>query len=217
LLKWKAALPDKDARLPVNECSVTSVVLNETELCEDEKLVEPMDSSKPNEIHEELELSNDSKTETLSDLTLPDQEVTDNSIASQEETTEDLERTCESVPKLVCDSVVTSDATSVVTSVVTEKSLPNTDTPLSTIQPQTDVITANSAPLSPRSPDPLIVDDPTASHESGSRDASEIKSEKIGSDQPSDAKTSSGTDTPQQGKRKKVTIGLSFVVFYIIL
>lgn len=200
LLKWKVAPPDKDTRLPVNECSV---VLIETESCEDEKPVESMDSSKPNEIHEELELSNDSKTETLSDFTIPDQEVTDNSIASQEETTEDLERTSD--PKLMCDSVVSSDATS-------EKSLPKTDTSLSTIQSQTDIITVNSAPLSPRSPDP---DDPTMSHESASAscDASEIRNEKISSNQPSDAKTSSGTDTPQQGKRKKVTMDLSYVVF----
>lgn len=183
---------------------------NENELCEDEKPVKSMDSSKTSEIHEEL--SNDSKTETLSDFTIPDQEITeDNSITSQEDAVEDTERTCEPVSKLACDSVVESDGTSM----ITEKSLlSNTDTTLSTIQPQTDVISATTAPVSPPgSPEPLVVDESLMLQEFGSasRDAAgEIKCDKMSSDQTSDVKSSSGTDTPQQGKRKKVMVDFIF-------
>ena len=207
LLKWRTTPPEEDTRLPVNECNVTSVVLNENELCEDEeKPVKSLDSSKTSEIHEEL--SNDSKTETLSDFTIPDHEITeDNSITSQEDAVEDVERTCEPVAKLTCDPVVEPDPNSM----ITEKPLVSS-TP-SVVQPQTDVITAVTAPLStpPGSPEPLVVDELMTSHEPGlvSCDAA---GEKLSCDQPSDVKSSSGTDTPQQGKRKKVTADCIFVI-----
>ena len=218
MLKWRTTPSEEDTRLPVNECSVTSVVLNENELCEDEKPVKSMDSSKTSELHEEL--SNDSKTETLSDFTLPDQEITeDNSISSQEDVVEDMERTCEPVvSKLTCASVVESDAASV----VTEKPLHvNTDNvSLSTIQPATEATTASTVSVSPPppgSPEPLVVDDSATSHECGSSmshdAAGEVRSDKLNSDQPSDVKSSSGTDTPQQGKRKKVTKGYIFILY----
>lgn len=201
LLKWRTTSCEGDTRQPVNECNETSLVLNETELCEDEK--QPIKSMEPNEIHEEL--SNDSKTETLSDFTIPDQEqeiTEDYSTASQEDTIEDIERTCHPVPKLTCDSVTDNANSS--SAVISEKCLLNTaTTETSTTIPTNEISTA--PPLSPGgSPEPLVVDDPTASH-----DNIEInKVEKITSDhqQPSDVKTSSGTDTPQQGKRKKVQI-----------
>ena len=183
MLKWKTTPPEKDIRLPVNEYSVASEVLNETELCEDEKLVNYMDSSQPNEIHEEL--SNDSKTETLSDFTMTDQEITeDSTIASQDD--EDTETTCEA--NLAFDSVVEPDTASVITE---ESLLSNTETSTAV------VIT------SPRSPDPLVADDSITSLEcvAGSHDSG---GEKIQTDQASDAKGNGGTDTPQQGKRKKV-------------
>lgn len=207
LLKWKTTPPEGDTNPCVNECNVTSVVLNENELCEDEKPVnnKSMDSLKPNEIHEEL--SNDSKTETLSDITIPDQEIAeDNSVASQEDTTEDMERTSEPVSKLTCDSVVESVAAS-------EKFLLSTDATLSTVQPQADV--ASISP--PASPEPLVVDDSAALHECTSRDAGELRTEKISSDQSSDVKTSGGTDTPQQGKRKKVIVEDIFVYLFHII
>lgn len=210
MLKWRTTPPEEeDTRLPVNECNVATVVLNENELCEDEeKPDKSLDSSKTSEIHEEL--SNDSKTETLSDFTIPDHEITEeNSITSQEDAMEDVERTCEPVPnpKLTCDPAVEPDASSM----ITEKSLVST-TP-SVVQPQADVMTAVTAPVSspPGSPEPLVVDELTASHEPGlvSCDAT---GEKLSCDQPSDVKSSSGTDTPQQGKRKKVTPDYIFVV-----
>ena len=183
LLKWKTTPAEKDIRLPVDEYSVASEVFNETELCEDEKLVNYMDSSKPNEIHEEL--SNDSKTETLSDFTMTDQEVTeDSTIASQDD--EDTETACEA--NLASDSAAEPDTASV----ITEKSLfSNADTSTAV------VIT------SPRSPESLLVDDSITSLEcvAGSHDSG---GEKILTDQASDAKGNGGTDTPQQGKRKKV-------------
>ena len=242
LLKWRTAPPERDT---VNENSVTSVVLNYTELCEDEKPIISIDSSKPNEIHEEL--SNDSKTETLSDFTITDQEI---DTTSQEDATEDKEKTCEPAPKLACDIESAS--------VVTEKSLLG-----NTIDSSTDTVTA----LPPQSPEPLVVDidehtseshdvagtsashdptntsissDPTSSQDSGSTLAShdpvgsfvshepvstsgshdatgKVSGEKAHPDQTSDVKSNSGTDTPQQGKRKKVwvwfIIGISQLCF----
>ena len=198
LLKWRTTPPERDTRLPVNECSVTSLVLNETELCEDEKPIKSMDSSKPNEIHDEL-ISNDSRTETLSDT---DQDITeDNTITSQEDITEDTERTCE--PVLSDSFVEESDATSI----LTEKPLHiNTDT--STAPTNVLATSANLSP--PGSPDPLVVDDSVTSHECGSHDP--IKGDKTHTDQAASDVKSSGTDTPQQGKRKKVTMSL-FSIF----
>lgn len=210
MLKWRTAPPEEDTRLPVNECSVASVVLNDNELCEDEeKPVKSLDSSKTSEIHEEL--SNDSKTETLSDFTIPDHEITeDNSIASQEDAVEDVERTSEPVSKLTCDPVVEPDASSV----ITEKCL--VSSPPSVVQPLTDVIAATTAPVSPPpppgSPEPLVVDESTASHEPDSTSCDSAVGEKLSSDQPSDVKSNSGTDTPQQGKRKKVIVIFIFVI-----
>ena len=226
LLKWRTTPPERDTRLPVNESIVASMVLNETELCEDDKPIIPLDSSKPNEIHEEL--SNDSKTETLSDFTIPDQEI-DSTTTSQEDAVEDKEH----VPKLTCESDATCD--------VTEKSLLNNNIDSS----QTDMVTANLS--LPGSPEPLVVDDSSTSHEhtsashdvalhdpsgsydavsiSGSHDpagtsathdfantsashdaASKVSGEKGHTDQSFDVKSNSGTDTPQQGKRKKVAV-----------
>lgn len=199
ILKWKTTPSEGDPTLPVNEhSSTTSVVLNETGLCEDEKPTKHTDSS--NDILEEL--SNDSKTDTLSDFTIPDQEEgEDNSGVNQEERSEDLARTHEAISKLICDSVTGSDANAV----VTEKSSPNIN--MSTIQPQTDIIT-NSSP--PGSPEPLTMDESAMS----SHDASEIiRTEKNNPDRPSEVKTNSGTETPQQGKRKKVTTNLFLYIF----
>lgn len=236
LFKWRNAPPERDA---VNENSVASVVLNDTELCDNDKPIISIDSSKPNEIHEEL--SNDSNTETLSDFTITDQEI---DTTSQEDATEDKDKTCELVPKLICDIESAS--------VVTDKSILSNN-----VDSSTDTVTA--LPL--RSPEPLVVDinehtsgshdvagtsashDPTntsvshdstsilASHDpigyfgshdptstSGSHDTvGKVSGEKAHPDQTSDVKSNSGTDTPQQGKRKKVRvwfiIGISQLCF----
>ena len=233
LLKWRTAPPKRDT---VNENSVESVVLNDTQLCDDDKPTISIDSSKPNEIHEEL--SNDSKTETLSDFTITDQEID----ATSQEDAED--KTCEPVPKLTFDNESAS--------VVTGKSLLSNN-----VDSSTDTVTV--LPLG--SPEPLVVDidectsgshdhtntsvshdpasssmshDPTsisashdtigsfASHDpsstSGSHDATgKVSGEKAHTDQTSDVKSNSGTDTPQQGKRKKVgvwyIIGISQLCF----
>ena len=189
LLKWRSTPVERDTGVPVNQSSVASVALNETELHEDEKLINSMDSSKPNEIHEEL--SNDSKTETLSDFTIADQEIDSTSqedAAAEDAAAEDAETTCEPVPKLTCD--VESDATS-----AEKPSLDNIDTSLSTAQ--TDIVTATANSSPPGSPEPLVVDDSaTCAHK--------VSGEKTHTDQASDVKSNSGTETPQQGKRKKV-------------
>ncbi|XP_065912413.1 uncharacterized protein [Dysidea avara] len=196
LLKWKLTSPEQDTKQAVNEINLSTVVLSDGESCKDNLPGESMDVS-----------SEDKKEGPASDVTVSsnDHILIEEEIGKEPEHAEDRNPTIDDNPNGESEPISEPTVTD-----AADTGLVDSEKPVSekTTTDQDDVQVA--AISSPKSPDPLVVPcDYNTSHDIDPRDVGDISSEKVTDQQqqPGDAKTSSGTDTPsQQGKRKKVSL-----------
>jgi len=191
LLKWKLTSPEQDTKQAVNEINLSTVVLSDGESCKDNPPSEPMDES-----------MEDKQEEPTADVT----NSCNDPVMKEEEIVKE--------PKYIEDNnPILDDNLMGESEPISEPAIPDiTDTvPIDVEKPVTEKTPTNQDDVqmatisSPKSPEPLVVScDSNISHDIDTHD---ISSEKVTEQQqPGDAKTSSGTDTPSQlGKRKKAS------------
>jgi len=205
LLKWKLTSPEQDTKQAVNGISLSTIVLSDGESCKDNLPSEPMDVS-----IEDKQGGPTADIPDRNDSILKEEEEIDKELKYVEDTSNNP-TVDDNLKEPISEPAVTDGADSGTIDLekpVTEKMFTNQD----------DVQVA--AISSPKSPEPLVVScDSNISHDIDTHDVSDISSEKVTDQQqqqPGDAKTGSGTDTPsQQGKRKKVNLShLNIVLMF---
>ena len=192
LLKWKLTSPEQDTKQPVNEINLSTVVLNDGESCKDNPPSEPMNVSMEDKQEGPTAVVNDSFNDTEEEIVKEPKYIEDNNPTVDDNPLGESEPISEpAIPDVIDTGPID------VENPVTEE--------IPTNQDDVQVATISS----PKSPEPVVVScDSNISHDIDTHDASDVSSEKATEQQqqPGDAKTSSGTDTPsQQGKRKKAS------------
>lgn len=192
LLKWKLTSPEQDTKQTVNEISLSTDVLSDSEPCKDNLPSESMDASSENKPEGP---TTDVTNSISSDPVLKEEEIDKEPKHIEEPFVDDNSKEeIEPISESTVPNVVETDS---------EKPCPEKAS-----TNQDDIQMTAISP--PKSPEPLAVS--CDSNDLDSRDAGDDKEQL-----PGDAKTGSGTDTPShQGKRKKAsTITLPHLIMVL--